>query len=418
MGILDQVVSSGTNFLFTLSAARALSPREFGVLTLAVSVVYLSLALVRATINEVYAVRSGGVQRADQGALRAASGSVLLGGFLVATVMACMAPFLAPTSRGIVLGIAPFLPAVLLQDFWRYALFAHGRRAAAIWNDLTWALILGILLAGLHRMGAVAPWTLAAVWMGAGAACGVFGAVQMGVVPLPKDSLVWWRSHRGLSVPFLAESVALQVASQAALYGIALVAGEAAVGALRAGSVFVGPVSLAQAGYYLYALPEASRRVRASDRDLLSFCVLSAVVLTAAPLVWLLVLWSLPPRWGVWLLRRNWRAGAQLAPILCLSLAGIGLGIGATLGLRGRQDVHRSVRTRLMQALIATGVPWVGGALRGTRGAAWGVAISGLVTGIVWWIALVRSFRDASRAGALQASRSLPEPPNKMGGAP
>src|SRR5687767_1592043 len=142
-GLGDQLVSSASNLLLGLLVARSVSPRDFGAFSLVYATFTLSLGAVRALAGELLVVRYSSVslRRWGHGA-RAAAGTALAVGSVVGLGCLIAGLVIDGPLRIIfsILGVS--LPVLLVQDSCRFALFARGRGAAALLNDLTWAVIM------------------------------------------------------------------------------------------------------------------------------------------------------------------------------------------------------------------------------------------------------------------------------------
>ena len=153
---------------------------------------------------------------------------------------------LLPGSTGAaLLGLGLTLPGLLLQDSWRHAFSAAGKPTTAIANDLVWALALAPgpghsgenrthqRRLGHARLGRVGH-------RGRGRRRGP-GAAR----PEVAEAAEWLRRHRDLAAHRLDRATRRSAGpSQLRLYGLAVIAGMAAVGALYAAELLLGPVAL------------------------------------------------------------------------------------------------------------------------------------------------------------------------------
>ena len=150
-----------------------------------------------------------------------------------------------PGSTGAaLLGLGLTLPGLLLQDSWRHAFSAAGKPTTAIANDLVWALALTPALAVLARTGRTNVGWVMLAWGGSATVAAAAGVVQARLVPNVAEAAEWLRRDRDLARAALTERLGAAGPSQLRLYGLAVVAGMAAVGALYAAELLVGPVVL------------------------------------------------------------------------------------------------------------------------------------------------------------------------------
>jgi len=398
-GFADQALSSLTNFALSFIVARSVGTDALGAFSIVFSTYLLFLNVARPLAMQPLLIRFSGTPPTEwRRVTEAAVGLSLLIG-AGGAVAACAAGLLLGGVLGEGLtGMGVLLPGLLVQDSWRLAFFAAGRGRAAFLNDLVWAVILfpGLALALLvwHAdvAGLILIWGLAAV----GAA--LIGVVQAAVVPRPDRGPAWFREHRALATPLTVESVIGVGSLQIANLGVAAVAGLAAVGALRAGQLLLGPLLVVFQGIQLIAIPEGSRILRRSRAALRRACRLYGAAMCAVVAAWGAAMYLVPADLGTLLLRDNWApAQAVIVPLSVswgLGFAGAALTVGIRVLGRGRRVMTAGVTT---SAMTMTGL--IGGAVvAGAFGAASGDALGNLV---------------GLRVAAVQLDRALadPEPP-------
>lgn len=384
--LTDQALSSLTNFALTLLAARSLHPAEFGGFTLAFSGYLIALGLSRAVSSEPLVVRfsDAPVHAWREGTSRATGSALIVG--LVAALAMVVAASITRGATGIALfAIAPFLPGLLLQDAWRFAFFASrsGDRAAA--NDAIWAMLLATALVVVFVLGHPSIVAFAVAWGAAGTGAALFGLLQARLVPRPHGFLSWWHAQWDLVPRFAAEFAATIGSTQVALYVIGALSGLAAVGAIRAAQVLLGPLNVLFMGAVLFIVPEAARRAQRSLPALLRFGLGVSASLAIGVMLWSGALLLVPTGVGELLLRTAWQAGRTLFVPIALVMAGTGVMSGAVLILRGIADAHRSLRARLLHAPLIVAGAAVGAAVGGGEGAAWGLALATWLAAVAWW---------------------------------
>lgn len=405
-GLLDQSFSSASNFALTFLAARTLHPREFGGFTLAFAAYLIALGVSRACSSEPLTLRyTTAPQREREDAFRSSTGSAILVGVAAGSLMALAAVFAPGPIRRALVGMAPFLPGLLLQDAWRFGFFAAGSGSKATLNDGIWSALLVLFLVPIIITEQQSTTWFAAAWGLSGSAAGLFGTVQARSTPRVRSALQWWRNHGDLVPRYAGEFVASFGTGQAALYCMAGIVGLASVGGLRSAHVLLGPLNVAFMGIVLFAEPEAVRRRSDSAQALRPFCVAISVGLAALSLVWLGLLLHLPGDMGEQLLRQGWRPGRMFAAPAAIALAGSGVVTGAILGLRAIADPIRSFRARIVQSgLILIGAS-VGSTVAGGVGGAWGLAIGNCIAALAWWSFFV--IADAHYRRRITASGSI-----------
>jgi O-antigen/teichoic acid export membrane protein len=387
-GLGDQLLSSVTNFLLGLVVARSVGARDLGAFSLAYATFTLSLGATRAIAGELLVVRHSAVSEEHwrYGVKRAAGTAVMTGvvvgaGCLVASVV-------VQGSLGLVLSVVGiFLPALLLQDTWRYSLFARGKGGSAFLNDLVWAVVMFVafVLLRMTDRSSVAWFTFA--WAGAGCVAAAVGLVQLRTLPSgPLASVGWLRVHRDLAPRFLAEFALASGITNLTLFGMGSVMGLAQLGRLRAGQIALGPLNVLFGGAGLVATPEGVRLLRESPRRLVHGCRWISVVLASGALAWAVVVVSLPRNVGEFLLGTNWAGARSLLVPLSIGAVGFGAAFGAWAGLRSLAAAKRSLRARWIDSIATMLLALSGAALGGALGAAWGFAGAGCIRiPNVWW---------------------------------
>ncbi|MGG8406827.1 hypothetical protein ACM614_09530, partial [Streptomyces sp. 12297] len=161
-GLADQAASSMTNFAVGLYVARSLGLTAFGVFSLAWLTYGVVLNVARGLATDPLVVRFSGVADAPWRAAAArASGAALGVGAALGAV--CLLVGLGLGGRvGSAFGcLGVVLPALLLQDAWRFAFFAAGAGRKAFVNDVVWGVALVPAMVVAARVGSVAAFVLA-----------------------------------------------------------------------------------------------------------------------------------------------------------------------------------------------------------------------------------------------------------------
>jgi hypothetical protein len=383
-GLADQAVSSITNFALGLVVARSLGAADFGAFSLAWVTYAVVLNLSRGIATDPLTVRYSGPSdgRWRSAVARSSStatcvglvtgGACLLIGWAIAGVVG---------SSFVALGLT--LPGLLLQDSWRYAFFAAGLGRRAFFNDVVWALALipTMLLAG--SVGTAFAFVLA--WGAAALVAAVFGCWQTRLLPGVVGVAQWVLAHRDLGPRYVVENLSDSVSAQLRMYGLGLIAGLAAVGAVRGAQLLLGPFLALRMGIGLIAVPEAARVLRRSPGRLVTFCLLLGGSQAVAGMLWGFSLLLLPDSSGELMLGTLWPAAAALLVPTTLAMAAGSMFDGAFVGLRALGTARRSLRAQLTRAvaLVALGI---GGAFIGdAAGSLWGATLASLLGVAVVW---------------------------------
>ncbi|MFI1935879.1 hypothetical protein ACH44C_01595 [Streptomyces purpureus] len=404
-GLADQAASSMTNFAVGIFVARSLGPAAFGVFSLAWLTYGVVLNVARGLATDPLVVRFSGVPDTSWRAAAArASGTALGVGATVGAV--CVLVGLGLGGRlgpaFACLGVA--LPALLLQDAWRFAFFAAGTGRKAFVNDVVWGVALGPAMVVAARVGSVAAYLLA--WGAAAAVAAMYGCFQSGILPRPAGARTWLRDHRDLGHRYLIENVSLSGASQLRAYGLGALVGVGAVGAVRGAELLLGPFLAVLMGLSLVTVAEAARVLRQAPHRLARFCLLLGGGQAVAALLWGAALLLVPDRAGELVLGGVWASASELIVPATLGVAGAGLGTGAAAGLRALGAARRSLRSQLFASTCYVTGGLGGAAAAGAAGSAWGVAAATSVSSAVWWLQL-RSALGERRQNPISEVRTL-----------
>jgi O-antigen/teichoic acid export membrane protein len=383
----DQMVSSATNAALSILVARQVSAEEFGAFALAFVVFMYAVGICVALVSDPLTVRFSGVGRRErQDAIAQSAGAaVVLGvalGLLVAPVGLVLGGELGP----LLLVLSLFLPGLLLQNHWRLAFFASGWPRSAFANDAVWAVLQIGGVVALIATGRGSPATYLAVWGASATVAAIVGARQAGVLPRPSAARSWVRDHQDIGLRFTWGFLLNQGAFNTAFVVVGVISGAAAVGAMRAAQVLVGPVRVAFAALNSYALPLMVRLV-AENRRLGRPALLMSGVSAAITVLWTALLASLPDSVGRALLGETWTQAGDLLVLYGLQVGAIGVGAGAIAGLRAFAEAGLTLRVILLQAPLALALGALGAWLDGARGAVLGLFVTQALGAVYsWWL--------------------------------
>ncbi|MGH3914925.1 MAG: hypothetical protein ACRDTC_16185, partial [Pseudonocardiaceae bacterium] len=272
-GLADQAVSSLTNFAVGIFVARSLGATGFGVFTIAWVTYGVVLNVSRGLATDPLVVRFSGVPAQSwRAAVSRSSGTALLIGLVSGAVSVLAGVLLGGTVGAGFIALGLVLPALLLQDSWRFAFFAAGQGRQAFTNDVVWAAALIPALVFAVEHGSVFGFVLA--WGLSGAVAAGYGCLQARLLPRLAGMRTWLRQQRDLGPRYLIENVSNSGASQLRMYGLGAIAGLAEVGALRGAELLLGPFLAVLMGLGMVAVPEAARVLRRSPSRLPQFCLL------------------------------------------------------------------------------------------------------------------------------------------------
>jgi O-antigen/teichoic acid export membrane protein len=370
-GFGDQAVSSLGNFLLGFLVARNVDTATFGAFSIAYTTYVVALGVLRGAAAQPLIVRYSG---AEEDRWRAASGRAaglaLVAGLVIAAGCLVAGLVVGQTVGRALVALAVTLPGLMVQDTWRYALFADDRGRSAFINDSIWLAVQLPALAVALAMGGDIVVTALLAWGGAGLVAALVGIRQVGVRPRPTATRAWLREHRELIPRFVAEAMASLTSSQLALYGVGALAGLTTLGELRVGQLLIGPILVIFIGLQLVAVPQAVRALGHSVARLRRLCIAAGLGMAGIAVAWGAFISLLPDSIGEALLGVNWAPAQQLVFILALGLAASSVSSGALIGLRAFAAASRSLRATVISSTVATVATIAGAVALGAIGAA------------------------------------------------
>lgn len=388
--LADQVVSSATNLVLAVLAARALSVDGFGAFSVAFTIYAFLVAGGRSMIGRPLAVRYAAASREHfRTAAQAATGASVVLGILAGLVVAVVGVSLGGDVGTSLLCIGVLMPGLLLQDMWRMVFVTEGRPRAAFINDSLWGLVQIALVAGFIAADRQSAVTLLGAWGGAALLVALFGAVQFRGRPLLLASTRWVHDQRDLMKYYFASFITIMGANQLTLLLIAGLGTPADVGALRAAQVVLGPLNILGYALTAFAIPEIARRQMAGRRAIQAAAALSGL-LVLANLTWGVALLALPDAVGAALLGDTWDSAQAVLPASLVGLVAIAFGFGANVLMSALGFAKETFRINWMLApgLLIFGI--AGLELGGAPGAALGLSLAQVVVApAMWWRVLV-----------------------------
>src|SRR5262249_35657782 len=230
-GVADQAMSSVSNFVVNIYIARTLGAVQYGAFALAYVTYGFVLKASRGLATDPRLVRFSGTDLPTWGgAVAACPGTAVAVGLAAGACVLAAAPLLSGTARLAFVALGLTLPALMLQDSWRYSFFALGRGSQAFLNDTIWTVALLPALLLLGASGHATVFWLVCGWGAAAAGAAAAGRLQARVVPRLSGTREWLSRHRDLGPRYFAEGTVATASSQLRNYGIGLILGLAALG--------------------------------------------------------------------------------------------------------------------------------------------------------------------------------------------
>jgi len=266
---IDQAVSSISNFAVGVAIARVAGVAGLGAFSLVYAIWLVVAAMHRSLITDPMAIE-GDLRKPDAAKhMRAGLASELTLGLLTSAGFVIAGLLMLIVGQGTFavpfLAVAPWLPFLLAQDYWRWVGFMSAQPSKALSNDIVFDIVQGIGFVTLIVVGARSSFAAITIW-GIGAAAGaLYGLYQFSVRPTMRGGFQHLRMRWGISKWLAGSNAAGWGVSQATVVIAGVFLGPVGLGGLKAAvSLVSGPaLVLIQAGGSI-GLPEASRALAAN----------------------------------------------------------------------------------------------------------------------------------------------------------
>ena len=380
--LVDQLLSTGTNFLIALILVRRVSVREYGAFSLIVIIYVLVTGAVRVLNVDPLLIRHAydveGLKRRTPQALAVAAGI----GVAVSAALVVSAA-LAPSMRSLLLVLAVTMPLLLVQDAGRALCFAQRRAALGAASDGAWAVVEVAALALVVVLAPDAPvWLLAATWLGAGAIAGLAVARLLATRLDISYAREWFADSRDLGLP-LVWVFALSAAPTYLLFAFApLVSGLAQLGAARAAYIPFGVFGVVLQGSALVLLPAAARR---DDDERSRLARQASLALGLLATAWTATVLLAPGSLGTHLFGDSWGESEGPRRIFGICVIAQAVAVGPLTALRAMGRPKELARVRIGPLPVIFGGGLLLASLLGASGIAIGIATGeALAAGLAW----------------------------------
>jgi O-antigen/teichoic acid export membrane protein len=408
--LIDQALSALSNTVLSIVVARSATASDFGAFAIAFIVFGISIALTKSLVGQPLQIRfSGADVRAQSGAIRQGLGAALVIGVVAAAVVAG-ASLLTPNEvGGALLALAVVLPALLLQDSCRMALFAIGRPRAAAVLDAVWTAIMLALLVLLVAVDRNRVEWLIIAW-----GVGAFGSALLGLrllrsLPAAPKAVRWLSAQWDLARYLFGEYFLGLGAMHLGILLVALIATADAVGALRAAQVLLGPLGIVAAGAFQFAMPEIARRGRLGERTLIHIALGLSSALGFMTVVYVIALLLLPDSWGTALFGDSWAGASTVLLAMGASSLFSSLANGPACVLYGSGQARSTFRINLAKGPVLLIAVMLGTWSAAAVGAGWAFALTEAAVLPAWILTMRRAVR--SRPDMELAGVDNEEPP-------
>lgn len=398
-GLLDQVVASGTTFMFVVIVAQTASPSEVGAMALGFEFYLLSVMVTRGLCGDPLTSQyAGSHPDALRRPVRSAATTAVAVGIVIGALLAIGATQTAEPLRQVLLVAAIALPGLTLQDYVRSALIVQGRVRATFVNDVLWATTQApamVLAAAIHPT----PAAIFGAWAATGALAAVVGLVQLRTwVGPPAATRQWLRDTRKLWPYYVTDYAVFQGAVLLLMFIVSATAGLTAMAGFRVAMTVYAPLTLIGRGVLSVAVALLAPK-RNEPGVVRRQALTISVILTPMALAWGLLTPLIPTDLGTAVFGEAWREAEEIVFLTGFVCASSLFGIGVAIGLRALGAGRHAVAGRLLASSTATAAAGVGGYLGDERGLFLGLALCFPAQAAVWWLLLRHAARPAARNG-------------------
>lgn len=392
--VVDQVLSALSNILLAVLVARSVDAEGFGAFATAVLIFSLVVGFTRAAVGQPLQITYAAAPRDEfLIAVRSALGSSVIIGAVGGVAVVLAGIVMGADGGDALIALGACLPLLLSQDICRMAFFSSGKPRDAAIIDALWAVIVFgalalVLAAGIHN-----TWLPIAIWGGGAGIAAMVGFGLLKCLPRLSGAVTWAWRQRKLTGYLSAEFLLGQGIGVVGIVMVGVLGSQAGVGAIRAGQVLIGPLTVLGAAAFMFATPEVARRPNMSrrGRQMFGLGVASAMGVIAA--VYCALLLFIPESLGGQLFGDTWAGAQSVLVAMCVlaTAAAVATGPVAILYGMGLSRVTFFVNVARAPILVAlmTGGIWLGGPV----GAAWALAATEAILLPVWFIRLHQVLR-------------------------
>ncbi len=421
---IDQSVASLSNFAVGVAVARVAGVAGLGAYALVYSAWLFLNAIHRSLITDPMSIENDVHQPDAAQRIRVGLAAELWLGMSAAVVFlaigAILVAFGAREFGVCFIGLAPWLPCLLAQDYWRWVAFMKAQPQRALANDVLFDGIQISAFVALYFIG-VHSSLLAVISWGVGAVGGsLFGLWQFSTRPSLRGGIGRIRDRWSLSKWLVAANAANQATSQSTLVLTGAFLGAAGIGGMKAATLLVtGPSNvLLQAGGNI-GLPETSKALmeqgwpglRRVERFITAAGMASVGFIAVVVICFGRQLLAL-------IYGQEFAKYALIADVVAISYFTATLSLGAILSLKATQNTRLLFPVTLLSLVVTVIAVVVLAPLFGLLGAAVGalignVAMSAGYLVMHWTTSRKAAERMANSGTDLALAEPVPAPPDR-----
>lgn len=391
---VDQAISSLSNLLASVIAARLLPPSDFGAFGLIMASYFISIALCRALSGDTLLITADKTSHAITHTVTLWTG--VIAGTAFGLVLAIVGVFLHSEIGVAFIVLGALFPTLALQDTVRYVGFQRKRARVALLADSIWLVLMLLGVPVLLHFGASIP-GVTALWAAAGGVAGIialFALRPQRATPLDVRSAV--RTNAKTMASVFADQAFIAISQQGVVYIIAGFVGLVGNAGYRGAQVILGPISIITMGISVVAVPHL--RSVWVDRPAALVRSAAMVALANAAFVTLLTqaLAFLPTPVGEAVLGDSWSFAQQLLPWLGLVFTGQAINFGAITGFRVMGKADKALWIRLTVVPVTLASVAVAASTGDMQLVVQVQAACSILSAALWWLAFRRTARGAS----------------------
>lgn len=381
LGVVDQGLSSISNFFIVIAAARMLGAQEFGAFSVAFITYSIIIGGYQAFIGQELVLASGTRRHLAAHALAACRAALVLSLPLSAGLVVW--GLLDAEIRGPLIVLALLLGPLAIHETVRFAAALFDSTQLAVVIDTVWVLaVAGLVWLAWAGVFGTPNATMVVLLWGAAACASLLPLIVLVPSIRRLDTTVSLKrvfERHYLGHRFFGEFAAVRATSQGLTIVLGGLAGLAATGALRGVSTLFGPMTVLLNAVVAFTIP-ILRRFDPRVRDRWILALAGALAFVSAALMIVLIL--LPDDIGRLLLGQTW-AGARplLVPIGVQSIA-LSVSTVCVIALR-MIDPKATLRIRLAGAVIVVVLFFVGFAIGGVLGSVWGLCAAAIIQALL-----------------------------------
>jgi O-antigen/teichoic acid export membrane protein len=304
LSVFDQGVVSAFNFALNLFLIKLWSAEDFGVFAIIAAASLFTTMLQNALINTPLAVHFPSAPTLMEQALlrRVFSAANLVLTIIVLTLsFVGLMYWLGVAKLAVVLGASFYVTIQFVREYYRALLAVEGRLASLLFVDVSYVVLVIIVLAYLHWYGDASMQTMA-VFFGVLSSLGLLTILRFTIpekwpslTHLPKEIVTVFTQQMHEIRWSLLGVITTDIQNRGYIYIAAVFFGPTTVAHLQAGRIFFGPLNLLTSAWARVARPQLAGLIGQGDKSrfnlqlnkaLWSFVVFNILFLAALWLAW------------------------------------------------------------------------------------------------------------------------------------